>query len=103
MPSSTPHLTSLIKLTCALEHTSFQEHLPGTDVLTMVESAPAAFFQGTRTQVTQQVGAAAALLRKGLRGAQLERMYEEVPTLLMEPLESLQVGGLDVWVGSVRV
>lgn len=57
----------------------------------MVETAPGTLLQGTRQQVSRQVQAAAATLRAGLVGAQLERMFEEVPTLLMEPVESLQV------------
>lgn len=57
----------------------------------MVETAPAALLDGTRQQVTRQVAAAAAVLRAGLVGARLERMFEEVPTVLMEPVESLQV------------
>ncbi len=84
----------------ALRLLDLKEHLPATNVLSMVETAPAAFLQGTRTQVTQQVAAAAALLRAGLVGARLERMYEEVPTLLLEPLESLQVC-VCVWGGGL--
>lgn len=66
--------------------------LPGCDVLLMVETAPQLLLSGEPAAITQQVGAAAHVLREGLEGANLQRMFEDDPAILFEPPASLQAG-----------
>jgi hypothetical protein len=71
---------------------SLKTAFPGCDVAVMVERLPSAFLTGDWETTLKQVAGAGELLKEGLPGAEMERAWEEDPTILFEDLESLEVG-----------
>ena len=68
--------------------------LPGSDVSRIVEYIPSAFLakEVDWRATSEHVSATSALLREGLKGADVDSMFEEDPSVLFEDVESLRIG-----------
>lgn len=69
-----------------------KELFPGCDVARMVELVPSMFLVAPWTETYAQLKETNAILRQGLKGADVDAMFEEDPTILFEDPESLLVG-----------
>lgn len=84
--ATTPTATIMARLVAV------KEVLPGTNVARMVELLPSAFLAHPLEPILERLKTTSALLREGLRGADVDAIFEADPTILFEDPESLRVG-----------
>ena len=82
---------------CTVSHClAVQALFPGCDVARMVELAPGPLLlhagDDWPASTGAQLEASATLLRRELKGADTDFMFQEDPMILLEPLPSLRVG-----------
>eukprot|EP00890_Picochlorum_soloecismus_P006417 jgi/Picsp_1/6777/NSC_04117-R1_protein len=65
---------------------------PDCDIARMVELVPSGFLIGPWTEIEKQLLESSEILRHGLKGADVDAIFEEDPTILFEDPESLRTG-----------
>lgn len=65
---------------------------PGCDIARMVELVPSGFLVGPWDAIERQLLESSEILRDGLKGADVDAIFEEDPTILFEDPESLRTG-----------